>query len=397
MTDRPSLWILIVISAVGPFALNAFVPSLPNLADAFDSDYGTAQLALTLYLFSVACGQLIYGPLSDRFGRRPTLLWGLTLGCVGSFLCLLAPTMGALLAGRVAQGLGSCAGLVLARAIVRDVYPRDASASVIGYVTMGMVMMPMIAPGLGGLLDQNFGWRASFVAMLGFTLLALVAAYARLPETHHARHAQLDMIAVLRGGGALLRSRAFLGYTLAVSFNSIQFFGFLAAGPYLVVTVLGGSPAQYGFWFVFCAMAYATGNFAAGRWSKSVGLDRMARMGNLLGVLPGVMALYAAFFVDLQIAAFFVPFFLLGFTNGVAQPNLIAGGVSVNPQLAGAASGLIGFIQTAAGGVATLIMGHTQDGTMLPLAVMFCVCGTGALLSHVMAMRAVTAAATATK
>lgn len=388
MSDRPPLWVLIVVSAVGPFALNAFVPSLPNLADAFDSDYGTAQLALTLYLFSVACGQLIYGPLSDRYGRRPVLLWGLALGCVGSFLCLIAPTMGALLAGRVAQGIGSCAGLVLARAIVRDVYPRDASASVIGYVTMGMVMMPMVAPGLGGLLDQNFGWRASFVAMLGFTMIGWWAAYARLPETHHNRHATLDMIAVLRGGGALLRSRAFLGYALAVSFNSIQFFGFLAAGPYLVVTVLGGSPAEYGFWFLFCAAAYAAGNFSAGRWSKTVGLDRMARMGNWLGLLPGIMAIYAAFFVELQIAAFFVPFFLLGFTNGLAQPNLIAGGVSVNPALAGAASGLIGFIQTAAGAVATLIMGHTQDGTMLPLALMFCVCGIGALCSHVMAVRA---------
>jgi MFS transporter, DHA1 family, multidrug resistance protein len=393
MSERPPLWVLIVVSAVGPFALNAFVPSLPNLADAFDSDYGTAQLALTLYLFSVACGQLVYGPLSDRYGRRPVLLWGLALGCVGSFLCLVAPTMGALLAGRVAQGLGSCAGLVLARAIVRDVYPRDASASVIGYVTMGMVMMPMIAPGLGGLLDQNFGWRASFVAMLAFALFGLWASYRHSPETHHTRHAELDMVAVLRGGGALLRSRAFLGYTLAVSFNSIQFFGFLAAGPYLVVTVLGGTPAQYGFWFVFCAAAYATGNFAAGRWSKTVGLDRMARMGNWLGLLPGMMALFAAFFVELQIAAFFVPFFLLGFTNGLAQPNLIAGGVSVNPALAGAASGLIGFIQTAAGAIATLIMGHTQDGTMLPLALMFCVCGVGALCSHVMAVRALRAAA----
>lgn len=388
MTATPPLWVLVVMSAVGPFALNAFAPSLPNLADAFDSDYGTAQLALTLYLFAVAGGQLIYGPLSDRFGRRPVLLWGLALGCAGSFLCLVAPTMEALLAGRMAQGIGVCSGLVLSRAIVRDVYPRDASASVLGYVTMGMVMMPMVAPGIGGLLDQNFGWRATFVAMLAFALFGWWASYKYSPETHHTRHARLDFVSVLRGSGALLRSGPFVGYTMAVSFNSIQFFGFLAAGPYLVVTVLGGSPAEYGFWFVFCAASYATGNFMAGRWSKSLGLDRMARIANLIGLFPGVMALYAAFFVDLQIAAFFVPFFLLGFTNGMAQPNLIAGGVSVNPALAGTASGLIGCIQTAAGAVSTLIMGHTQDGTMLPLAILFAICGMGSLLSHVWAVRA---------
>jgi MFS transporter, DHA1 family, multidrug resistance protein len=388
MTAHPPLWVLVVMSAVGPFALNAFAPSLPNLADAFDSDYGTAQLALTLYLFSVAGGQLIYGPLSDRFGRRPVLLWGLALGCAGSFLCLVAPTMTTLLVGRIAQGIGSCAGLVLSRAIVRDIYPRDASASILGYVTMGMVMMPMVAPGIGGLLDQNFGWRASFVAMLAFALFGLWASYRHSPETHHTRHARLDFVSVLRGSGALLRSRAFLGYTVSVSFNSIQFFGFLAAGPYLVVTVLGGSPAEYGLWFAFCAASYAVGNFSAGRWSKTLGLDRMARIGNTIGLFPGAMALYAAFFVDLQIAAFFVPFFLLGFTNGMVQPNLIAGAVSVNPALAGSASGLVGCIQTSAGAVSTLIMGHTQDGTMLPLALLFGVCGIGALCSHVMAVRA---------
>jgi DHA1 family bicyclomycin/chloramphenicol resistance-like MFS transporter len=338
MTAHPPLWVLVVMSAVGPFALNAFAPSLPNLAGAFDSDYGTAQLALTLYLFSVAGGQLIYGPLSDRFGRRPVLLWGLALGCAGSFLCLVAPTMTTLLVGRIAQGIGSCAGLVLSRAIVRDIYPRDASASILGYVTMGMVMMPMVAPGIGGLLDQNFGWRASFVAMLAFALFGLWASYRHSPETHHTRHARLDFVSVLRGSGALLRSRAFLGYTVSVS--------------------------------------------------KTLGLDRMARIGNTIGLFPGAMALYAAFFVDLQIAAFFVPFFLLGFTNGMVQPNLIAGAVSVNPALAGSASGLVGCIQTSAGAVSTLIMGHTQDGTMLPLALLFGVCGIGALCSHVMAVRA---------
>lgn len=231
MTLRPPMWLLIMISAVGPFSLNAFIPSLPRLAETFATDYGTAQLALTLFLVGIGVGQLIYGPLSDRYGRRPVLLAGLGLGFAGSIVCLLAPTIEVLLFGRVAQALGSCAGLVLARAMVRDLYSRDQSASTLGYVTMGMAMMPMVAPGIGGLLDQSYGWRASFWAMIAFGGFAFFAARARAYETNHSPLSHIDFTTLTRGWIALMRSHAFLGYTLAISFNSIQFFGFLAAAP----------------------------------------------------------------------------------------------------------------------------------------------------------------------
>ncbi len=387
MTLRPPMWLLITISAVGPFSLNAFIPSLPRLADAFATDYGTAQLALTLFLAGVGIGQLIYGPLSDRYGRRPVLLAGLGLGFAGSIVCMIAPTIEVLLFGRVAQALGSCSGLVLARAMVRDLYSRDQSASTLGYVTMGMAMMPMVAPGIGGFLDQTYGWRSSFVAMMAFGGFAFFAARARGYETNAAPLSHIDFRTLTRGWFALARSPAFLGYTLAISFNSIQFFGFLAAAPYLMVGVLGRPPAEYGLWFAFCAISYACGNFIAGRWSARIGLDRLAYWGLNAALLPCflLMALHAT--TGLSPVGIFGPFFLLGFTNGATQPNLIAGAVSVNPALAGSASGLLGFTQMATGAIATVVMGHSQDGTLLPMSALFFVCSIGAIMSHRLAMR----------
>lgn len=381
------MWLLIVISAVGPFSLNTFIPSLPRLAEAFATDYGTAQLALTLFLVGIGVGQLIYGPLSDRYGRRPVLLAGLGLGFAGSVVCLLAPTIHVLLLGRIAQALGSCSGLVLARAMVRDLYSRDQSASTLGYVTMGMAMVPMVAPSIGGFLDQAYGWRTSFIAMMTFGGFAFFAARARAYETNHSPLSHIDFATLTRGWLALMRSPAFLGYTLSMSFLSIQFFGFLAAAPYLMVSVLGRGPAEYGLWFAACAIAYACGNFIAGRWSAKIGLDRLADWGLRCALLPCALMVALHVAIGLTPLSIFLPFFLLGFTNGATQPNLIAGAVSVNPALAGAASGLLGFTQMAIGAVATVVMGHTQDGTLLPLTALYFVCSVGAIGAHRLAIR----------
>lgn len=385
---RPPLWLLIGISSCGPFALNVFIPSLPRLADAFSASYGTAQLALTLFLVGVAIGQLVYGPLSDRFGRRPVLLYGLTLGVAGSIACLYAPTMWTLLAGRFAQGFGCCAGLVLARAIVRDIHPRDSAASALAYVTMGMSVMPMIAPSVGGLVDETFGWQASFAVILVFVTVIAFAAALRCPETNANMLVGVDTRQLARGWLSLFASPAFVGYTMAMTLNTVSFFCFLAAAPYLMVSVMGRPPSEYGFWFAGCALGYFGGNFITGRYSVRIGLDRMVRIGNLAAFPALFFGLYWAFFAELAVWALFLPIFAIGFFHGFTQPNLIAGAVSVNPRLAGSASGLLGFVQMALGAGGTFAMGVLQDGTMRPLAVAMFACAIGSLLFHRMAVRA---------
>ncbi len=390
---RPPLWLLVGISSCGPFALNVFIPSLPRLADAFGASYGTAQLAFTLFLVGVAVGQLVYGPFSDRYGRRVVLLVGLALGVAGSLACLFAPTMEALLAGRFVQAFGTCAGMVLARAIVRDVNTRDTAASALAYVTMGMSLMPMVAPSIGGLLDEHFGWQASFVVILAFVASVAAAAALRCPETNHHRIAAVDVGHLVRGWTSLARSQAYLGYTLAMTFNTVSFFAFLVTAPYLMISVMERPPSEYGFWFVGCALGYLFGNFLAGRWSQRLGLDRMARIGNILTFPLMVFWMIWAHFYEIQIWALFIPMFVNAFANGIAQPNLIAGAVSVNPRLAGSASGLLGCVQMSCGAVATIIMGHVQDGTMRPFAMMMLFCSLASMACHAVAVRAMKAAA----
>jgi MFS transporter, DHA1 family, multidrug resistance protein len=383
---RPPLWLLIAISSCAPFALNVFIPSLPRLAEAFQSDYGTAQLALTLFLVGIALGQPIYGPLSDCYGRRPVLLGGLAIGLFGSFLCLVAPTIDVLLIGRFLQAFGGCVGLVLSRAMVRDLFARDRAASELAYVTMGMSLMPMVAPSIGGLLDEHFGWRASFILLTVFVAAVLLGSWARAAETNHQRQARVDFGHLARGWSLLVRSPVFVGYTLAMSFNTVSFFAFLAVAPYLMVTVMGRAPSEYGFWFAGCAASYLIGNFVTGRYSQRIGLDRMVRIGNLCSLAGTGFGLFWALFFPLEVWALFVPIFVIGIAHGFSQPNLIAGAVSVDPRLAGSASGLLGFVQMSLGAIATFVLGHIQDGTSLPLASLMFGCAVVSLGCHQLAL-----------
>lgn len=370
---KPSLAILIAISAIGPLALNLFVPSMPGLQDSFGIPYATAQLTLTLYLIGLATAQLIYGPVSDRFGRRPTLIAGMWLFVAGSLAAAVAPNVELLIAARLAQAVGGAAGVVLARAIVRDLYGRDKAASVIGYVTMAWVLAPMLAPMVGGLLDQAFDWRAGFWLLAGLGVATALACHAFLHETHHERGAGTGTGPGLRGlaeGYArLLRRPRFDAYALTTGFTSSVFFSFLAGAPYVMVEVLGRSPVEYGLWFVLSSFGYMAGNGLAGRFSERLGVERMIAIGTLLALAGAASALGLFLAGVLAPWALFGPMTLVALGNGLAIPNGIAGAVSVDPRLAGTAAGLAGFLQLGLGAATSQSVGFLQ--TLEPYAVVY--------------------------
>jgi DHA1 family bicyclomycin/chloramphenicol resistance-like MFS transporter len=358
--QRPSTVILVAISALGPLALNIFMPSMPGLARQFGVDYGMVQLTLTLYLIGLGVAQLIYGPLSDRYGRRPVLLCGLALYLVGSLLSTLAPSIAVLILGRMLQAIGGCSGLVLGRAIIRDLYDRERSAAMIGYVSMAMSLAPMLAPAIGGYLDTLFGWRASFAfcSLIGAVILGWVAL--ALPETL-AERGSPGFGALLRSYAGLIRSPVFCGYALQTAFTSGVFFAFIAGAPFVVVTVLGLPPSSYGLWFVVVSLGYLAGNFLTGRFSVRFGIDRMIAAGAITGLL-GITALaVTGWFGLLTLPAIFLPMAVVGLANGLTLPNGTAGAVSVNPRAAGTAAGLSGALQMLVGAGAAVVVGYGQD------------------------------------
>lgn len=349
------------MSALGPMAMNIFMPSMPGLARQFGVDYGLVQLTLTFYLIGLGAAQLVYGPLSDRYGRRPVLLWGLGLYCLGSVACVMAPSITLLMLGRALQAIGGCAGLVLGRAIIRDLHDRERSAAMIGYVTMAMTLAPMLAPALGGYLDTMAGWRASFVACSIAGLAVFAWVLYTLPETLAQRGEGEGVMTLLRGYAELLRSPVFCGYVLQLAFTSGVFFSFIAGAPFVVVTVMGLPPSEYGLWFIVVSTGYLIGNFLTGRFSVRFGINRMLAAGAALAMI-GITALaLTSWLGPLSLPGVFLPMMVVAMSNGLTLPNATAGAISINPRTAGAAAGLSGAVQMLTGAGMALLVGYGQD------------------------------------
>ena len=360
---NPSMATLILVAAVSPLAINMFVPSMPGLAVAFDAPYAKVQLGLSLYMAATAMLTLGAGPLSDRYGRRPVLLGGMVLFILGTLMILFAPDLNWFLAGRVLQS-GSAAGIVLSRVVVRDLVDRERAASAIGYVTMGMAVAPMIGPAIGGVLDEHFGWQASFIMLLAVGAIALGAALANLPETKPAdppsQGGQLGRY------GRLLANPLYLLFVASGSSASAVFFGFLGGGPAIANGLLGLSASQYGLWFAATAAGYMLGNFLSGRHAMRVGVPRMIVLGavtTLTGTLIPVLLFSSGIATAL---ALFGPMFLVGVGNGLTLPSATSGAISVDPAASGVASGLLGSIQIGLGaGISVLCAWLVGDGHMI--------------------------------
>jgi len=333
----PHLVTLVMLAGLSAAAMNIFLPSLPSMAAHFDADYRVLQLSVTLYLAVNAVLQIFIGPLSDRLGRRPVLIGAFVLFIFFSLAILVAPTVEILVV----------AGMVLSRAIVRDTVAEAQAASRIGYVTMGMALVPMVSPVIGGLLDQAFGWQANFIALavLGAAVLALV--WADLGET--ARTPETTLRDQMREAPELLTSPRFWGYNLTATFASGAFFAYLGGAPYVGAEVFGLSPAALGLWFGAPAVGYMAGNAISGAYSVRIGVNRMILVGTALvtGGMAVAVALFHAGFETVPVFFGFMVFVGLG--NGMVIPNATAGMLSVRPRLAGTASGLGGALMIGGG------------------------------------------------
>ncbi|KAJ56493.1 multidrug MFS transporter [Actibacterium mucosum KCTC 23349] len=355
----PHVVTLVLMAGLSAAAMNLFLPSLPSLAAHFDVEYGTIGLAVGLYLAVNAPMQILIGPLSDRYGRRAITLIGFAVFVVATLGCILAPNVEVFLLMRMLQAT-AVAGIVIGRAVIRDVVSNpDDAASMIGYVTMGMALVPMVAPALGGVLDTYFGWQATFVALLIMGMAMLTLVWADMGETFTPR--PITLAKQFSEYPELFRSRRFWGYALISGFSSGAFFAYLGGGPKIGEEVYGLTPAMVGAFFGMPALGYMMGNFLSGRFSGRLGLGRMIFAGTYTVSAGMLLALFTTSLNLGHPLAFFGPMVLLGLGNGLVIPNATAGMISVRPHLAGSASGLGGAIMLGGGATLSMIAGNLMD------------------------------------
>lgn len=364
--------LLMAMGAIGPVSLNILVPATPGLVVLFDTKVAMVQLTLSLYLAGLAISQLLLGPLSDRFGRKPVLLAGLLITAIASVAAIYSRSIEMLIVWRTLQALGASSGLVIGRAIIRDLYSRDRAASMIGLVTTVMVLAPMAAPLIGGILDTAFGWEYTFILTAVFAGVVLIWAYFALPETRpdHITGGGLRFIA--HESRELFSDRRFVGYVLVSAIGTATFFAFLGGAPHVAIGIMGRTSAEYGMWFILTSGGFMLGNFITARFSQRHGVDAMVHFG-MVALLVGTVLTFVICVVlpDGGPWTIFVPQLVISFGNGVFLPNCVAGAVSVRPQAAGTASGITGFVQMAMGAASAQAMSHVvaTASTAIPLAV----------------------------
>ncbi len=372
----PILLLVIGLLMLQPLSTDLYLASLPGLASGFGVPASTVQLTLSVFVLGFGGAQLIIGPLSDRFGRRPVLLWGLALYTSASVLCALAPGIVLLIGARFLQALGCCSAIIIARAIVRDAYAPGDSPRVIARASSWFALGPLLGPIHGSYLQVAFGWRAAFVALslLGALLLAAVAL--RLPETNQHKDRRATAWSGLAANYRLvLGARAFWAHALpgAVSYGAI--FAFISGSSLVLIQVLGVPTAWFGYCFATGVFGYLSGTILCRRLLPKLGAERTLRLGSTLSLAAGALFLGAVLAGVAHWALVVAAMFATMGAHGVNFPVAQACSVTPFPQQAGTAAGLMGALTMAAAFVSGSLVGASYNGTLYPLALIACALG----------------------
>lgn len=385
MTLRPDTLamtaVLAMLTALGPLSTDFYLPSLPEIVRVMATDVSGAQATLSAFLFGFAAGQIVWGPLSDRLGRRPVLIAGLCLFSVTTLACAFAPSIEALIGARFAQALGASGPIVLGRAMVRDLYEGPRAGRELARMGTIMGLVPAVAPVLGGVLQTAFGWRSTFLASLVFALAILAFVVTMLPETLRQRSPErFSLLAIIRGFRLLLQNRAYRIYVALTALAYAGLFAFISGSSFVLMGIYGLSAPAYGLSFGFCVLGYILGTIIAQRLVGRRGLDGVIALGvaclaggglaMLLGVSTGLGG-------PLGVV---VPMALYACGVGLTMPQAQASAMMPFPDRAGAASSLTGLCQMLLSACVGLLVGHLLKGSALPLPIVMAVIGVATLV-----------------
>jgi DHA1 family bicyclomycin/chloramphenicol resistance-like MFS transporter len=362
--------LLALLVAFGPVATDLYVPSMPEIGRLLGASTAEVQLTLSSYLIGFALGQIIYGPISDRYGRKPILLTALVLFCTASAACAAAPTIDLLIAARILQALGGSGAIVLARAIVRDFYAGDRAGRELSRMGAIMSIAPVLAPLIGSVVQVTFGWRANFTIVVGVGCLALVVVWRSLPETLHCRSAEPISIAnILRGYQTLLRNRTLIAHVAIVSASYAGLFAWISGSPFVLQDLHGLSALEFGFAFGLACIGSVIGAATAAPLVMRIGLDLTIGLGTLVLATGGLTMVAILALGSQSVPALVLSMALYHAGLGLAMPQAIAGALTPFPDHAGAASSLVGFVQQTSAASLGAVVGHTLGFSAWPLAV----------------------------
>lgn len=380
--SRAAAVLLTALVAIGPLSTDMYLPALPQMTQALVADVGTVQLTLSVFLAGFAVAQLLYGPLSDRFGRRPCLLAGIGLYVVASGASALATDIESLIAARFVQAVGACAGPVIGRAMVRDVHTPERGARMLAYIGSAMATAPLIAPSLGAVLTVRFGWNSIFVALTATGVVLLLAAAALMPETNRQLDAEATRPSrMLERFRLLLRSKTYVAYTTANACVFGGLFAFISGSSFVFIDFLGVPTEWFGACFGTAVAGYIVGTALTGRLVMRIGIRPMLRAGALLAGLAGGILAGLAWTGIASVAAILVPMFAYMIGMGIAMPTAMAGAIGPFPHMAGAASALLGFVQMSVAALVGLAVGQWDDGTQIPMTTATALMGLGVLVA----------------
>ncbi len=371
-----------------PLSVDGSVPLVPAVAEYFTTSTASVQYSLSAVVLGIAFGQLVHGPLSDRVGRKPVIIGGILLYAATAVACALVDSIEALIALRFLQGLFACSGVIVARAVIRDLFDREAGARLFALMMGIHGIMPTVAPGISGWVTQEYGWRAVFWVMAAFGLFSALAVVFGLAESNTARSPDAVRPAVLlRNYRAILRDRAFRSYAVCACFMYGALMAYFAGAPVGLIQYLGLSPVEFGIAMAVPMIFYMTTQIAVARIAQGIGMDRMIRVGVVIAATAGIGMLVFVLSGNINVYTLMGPVVLVLTSLAFITPGTTAGAMSPFAHMAGAASSLLGFIQFLAAALATALIGLLNDGTPVPMAVIICVCTVCAAIAYVVLVR----------
>lgn len=375
-TSKPfstTLFIIILFYAtLAHVTADIYVPSLPAITKALASTPQMIQLTLSFFMLGFSLSHLVYGPISDRIGRRTPMLFGIGLSVIGSVVCFVAPNINTLLIGRVMQGAGVGACNSVGRSLTRDLVAGNHLAKIGSYMSMIMVFMTAAAPILGGYIQHYFDWRATFLFLSIYTLFIWIFLWKKLPETNkHLNPLATKLGVVIRNYWFVLSNKTFLGYALACSLAYAGVFAYITAAPFLLQTVVGLTPVQYGWLSFLIATSVFISNYFNSKYVMEFGIKKMMGFGIILLIVGGLSMLLFALLGYVNTFVIMLPVFIYCLGLGLTFSNGSAGAIHPFPKVAGSAAALFGCLQILGGALASAIMSKLEFNNQIPLGVVF--------------------------